>query len=189
MRKYFAYMRRPYSYVYDFAPDPSEFRYLWGKFTNIFLSVCEVFEIVYSIDQITIKTPSPKCHLFWFIVIVYRLEIQSVMLVFFTPLLNLRHSTLFTGSSPPPPFPLWISTGICIYKVCDGGGGDRVVWIASTGVVLWVFDQIQNLQSWFTTPNKNLDGEGTSADKHLPPSPFTGPNLRKGDILLWCLCS
>ena len=40
-------------------------------------------------DQITIKTPNPKCRLYWcFFHSVYRLEIQSVMLVFSTPFVN-----------------------------------------------------------------------------------------------------
>jgi hypothetical protein len=36
------------------------------------------------------------------------------------------------------------------------------VWIASTGVLHFVMDQIPNLQNYFTTLNKNLGGEGTS---------------------------
>jgi hypothetical protein len=32
----------------------------------------------------------------------------------------------------------------------------------STGVIHCVFDQIQNLQNCFTTPSKNLGGEGAS---------------------------
>ncbi len=135
----------------------------------------------------------------------HRLEIQSVLLVFSTPLVNWRHLNLLTGSSPPPPpFPVWTSTvpefidpvftktspkrsfsmnenerfglvfaktgfiksdtGVCIYAVCNGGGGegDRVVWRASTGVLHCVFDQILNLQNCFTTPNKNRGGAGAS---------------------------
>jgi hypothetical protein len=56
---------------------------------------------------------------------------------------------------PPPPssFPVWISTGACIYTKCNGGGdGDQVVWRASTGVIHCVFEQIPNLQNCFTTP-------------------------------------
>jgi hypothetical protein len=74
---------------------------------------------------------------------VYRIEIQSVMLVFSTPLVNYRLSKLLTGSPPtPPPFPVWISTGVCIYTVCNGGGGggDRIVWKAYTEVIHCEFD-------------------------------------------------
>jgi hypothetical protein len=65
-----------------------------------------------------------------------------------------------------------------LYSVKQGG---RVVWRAYTVVIQYVFDQIPNLQNCFTTPNKNLGGEGVS-DKHLPPSTFTGKFLRKADI-------
>jgi hypothetical protein len=41
-----------------------------------------------------------------------------------------------------------------------------------------VFDQIPNLQNCFTTPNKNLGGDGAS-DKHLPPSTFTSQFFKK----------
>jgi hypothetical protein len=51
--------------------------------------------------------------------------------------------------------------------VTGGGGGDQVVWRASTEVIHWVFDQIPNLQNFFTTPNKNLGGEGAS-DRQTP---------------------
>jgi hypothetical protein len=36
---------------------------------------------------------------------VYRLKIQSVMLVFSTPTVNQRPSNLFTGLPTPPPLP------------------------------------------------------------------------------------
>ncbi len=44
---------------------------------------------------------------------VYRLEIQSVMLVFSAPLVNYRPSNLLSGSPTPspPPFPVRISAG------------------------------------------------------------------------------
>ncbi len=42
-----------------------------------------------------------------------------------------------------------------------------------------VFDQIPNLQNCFTTPNKNLGGEGRQTDKHLPQSPITGQFFMK----------
>jgi hypothetical protein len=43
------------------------------------------------------------------------LEIQSVMLVFSTPLANHRPSNLLTGSAPyPPPFVNKYRTGLCI---------------------------------------------------------------------------
>jgi hypothetical protein len=59
---------------------------------------------------------------------VCRLEIQSVMLVFSTPLVNYRPSNL----------------------------------LILTGVIQCIFDQIPNLQNCFTTPDKNLGGEGAA---------------------------
>ncbi len=56
-----------------------------------------------TMDQITIKTPNPKCRLYWCLIEFNRLEIQSVMLVFSTPLVNQRPSNLLTGWPPPPP--------------------------------------------------------------------------------------
>jgi hypothetical protein len=44
------------------------------------------------------------------------------------------------------------------------------MWRAYSEVIHCVFDQIQNLQNCFTTPNKNLGGEWPQIDKHLPPS-------------------
>jgi hypothetical protein len=55
---------------------------------------------VVTMDQITIKTPNPKCRLYWCLI--------EFMLVFSTPLANYRLSKLLTGSPPtPPPFPVW----------------------------------------------------------------------------------
>ncbi len=80
----------------------------------------------------------------------------------------------------PLSFPVWISTGLCIYTVCNRGeGGDRVVWRAYTGVIQCVFDQVPNLQNCFITSNKNLGGEGHQTDKYLPQSPFTGKFFKK----------
>jgi hypothetical protein len=52
-----------------------------------------------------------------------------------------------------------------IYTVCNGGGGDRVVWrtnIYKSYVIHSVFDQIPNLPNCFSNPSKNLGGEGAS---------------------------
>ncbi len=39
-------------------------------------------------------------------------------------------------------------------------------------------ERVQNLQNCYTTPNKNLEGEGPQTDKHLPQSTFTGQFFR-----------
>jgi hypothetical protein len=58
---------------------------------------------------------------------VYRLEIQSVMLVFSAPLVNYRPSNLLSGSpTPSPPLPCVNKCRECIHTMCTrGGGGDR----------------------------------------------------------------
>ncbi len=53
---------------------------------------------------------------------IYSLEIQPVMFVFSAPLVNYSPSNLLTGSPPPPPLPVWIRIGLCIYSVCNWGG-------------------------------------------------------------------
>ncbi len=61
----------------------------------------------------------------------YRLEIQSIMLVFSTPLVNYT-----------------------FYTMRNRGGEELVIWRAYTGVIHCVFDQILNLQNCFNTSNK-----------------------------------
>jgi hypothetical protein len=64
-----------------------------------------------------------------------------------------------------------------VYVCKRGRGVDRVRWRTYKGVIYCIFDQIPNPQNCFTTPNKNLGGEGA-----LPPGPFTGEFLGKADI-------
>jgi hypothetical protein len=90
---------------------------------------------------------------------VYRLEIQSVTLVFSTPLVYCCPST-FSLISPLPPFPkVNIQYSICRQCVAVGGWGLGGVELCcrpySAGVYHSVSDQIQNLQNCYTTPNKN----------------------------------
>jgi hypothetical protein len=72
---------------------------------------------------------------------VYRMEIQSAMLVFPTPLVNYSAPLTFSLVHLPPLPPSlckYISTEVCIHTVCNGGGVDRVVWRrAYKGVILY----------------------------------------------------
>jgi hypothetical protein len=71
----------------------------------------------------TIKPQNPKCRLYWFDS-VYRLEIQSVMLVFSTPLVNYCPFT-FSLTSPTPPLLYKINVQY-MPTVCGWGGGGGV---------------------------------------------------------------
>jgi hypothetical protein len=123
--------------------------------------------IVMPMDQITIKTPNSKCRLYWCLIelIDWRYS-QSCW--YFRPLLWTSAPLTFSlvHLPPPPLFLCEISTGVWIYSVqcVTGGGGIRLCGEhrAATGVIQCVFDQIPSLQNCFTTPNKNLGGEGTS---------------------------
>ncbi len=86
---------------------------------------------------------------------VYRLEIQSVMLVFSTQLCELLSFSLFQ-LPPPLPFPVGRSQHTRIQCGREGGGG---MW-------LWASDR--------KTP---------ATEKRLPQSPFTGKNFLDDDIL------
>ena len=88
---------------------------------------------------------------------VYRLEIQSVILVFSTQFFD-----LLSGSTlPPTHFPV---SKYSIYRQCVAERGCGVLSCVGDhilqGVLHSVSHQIQNLQNCFITPNKNLGGEG-----------------------------
>ncbi len=74
-------------------------------------------------DQIFIETPDPRCRLYWCLTefIDWRYS-QSCW--YFRPLLwTCAHLTFSLIHLPPlPPFPVWISTGICIHTACNGVG-------------------------------------------------------------------
>ncbi len=113
---------------------------------------------VHTIDQLTMKTPNPKCRLYWWLK--EFLEWDTVSHVgIFDPSCKLAPLYLLS-SSPPPPLP-FVSKYRSIYNihtfytVCNRGwGGDGVMWRAYSGIIHCVFDRIPNLQNCFTTPNK-----------------------------------
>ncbi len=74
---------------------------------------------VWDMDQITIKTPNPKCRLYWCLIgfIDWRYS-QSCWYYYFRPLLWTSASLTFSLFEPlPPPPPVWVSTEVCIYTV------------------------------------------------------------------------
>ncbi len=86
---------------------------------------------------------------------VYRLEIQSVMLVFSTPPVNCCPST-YLLSDLPHPFPPSQSKRT-VHCVAVGGGEGVELYCRPyyAGFQLPFSDKIQNLQNCYTTPNKN----------------------------------
>ncbi len=118
-----------------------------------------------SMDQITIKTPNPKCRLYWCLTefVDWR---YSQLCWYFRPLLWTSAPLIFSlvHLLPPPPFPVWISTVVCIYTVCNGGGGGEGIRLCG--------EHIQELYTVFLTHRaykialpphkKNLGGEGAS---------------------------
>jgi hypothetical protein len=83
--------------------------------------------------------------------------------------------------SPPPSLP-------CLNKYrskqcITEGGGDRVAWIAYTGVIHCVLDQIPNLQNCFIALNKKLGGEGVSYRKTPAAKYLYWSIFKKSDIL------
>ncbi len=114
-------------------------------------------------DQITIKTPNPKCRLYWCLICrVYRLENGDTVshVGIFDPSYKLP-SLQFT---PPPPSPL---------RLC----GEHI------HVQEYVY--LTRFRTYKIVPppqTKTWEGRGPQIDKQLPPSTFTGKFLRKADI-------
>ncbi len=71
-----------------------------------------------------------------------------------------------------------------------GVGSVCVESLYSTGVIHRVFDQIPNLQNCFTTPNKNLEGEGASDRLNtFRQIPLQVDFWEKMTFRVWCLLS
>ncbi len=99
------------------------------------------------IDQITIKTSKPKCHLN--LCLIEFIDWRCSKSLFST---SCKLTPLYLlSSSPPPPLHVWIGTGLHIHSIqcVTGGGRDGVMWRAYTGVIHCVFDQIPNQQNYF----------------------------------------
>ncbi len=103
-------------------------------------------------DQTTIKTTNPKCRHYW--CLIEFIDWRYSQCWYFRPLLWTSAPLTFSlvHLTPPP----------------------RSI----TGVIHCVFDQIQDLHNCFSTPNKNLGGEGASY-RYLPPSSFSGQIFKK----------
>jgi hypothetical protein len=105
-----------------------------------------------SMAQISMKTPNPKCRLYWCLIELIDWR-HSQSCWYFRTLLWTRAPLTFSMVHLPPSPPLPCVNnyrGTCIHTMCNKGGG------------------------W--------GDPGPRTDKHLPPSTFTGQLLRKADI-------
>ncbi len=105
-----------------------------------------------TMDEGSIKTPNPKCRLYWCLIeFIDRRYSQSCW--YFRPLLWTSAPLTFYRTSPTfPHFPKYTNS------VWQRGG--RVVLSCVIDYILQMFntlfaDQIQNLRNCYTTPNKN----------------------------------
>jgi hypothetical protein len=106
------------------------------------------------------------------------------MLVFSTGFVNCCPSNLtFSLVHLPslPPFPVWISTRVCIHTVCKGGGSGCVESIYRS----WPDSEPTKLL--YRPKQKPRSGGGLRQINTWPPSTFTSQFLRKPTFRVWCL--
>ncbi len=121
-------------------------------------------------DQISTKTPNPKCRLYLCLIefIDWR---NSQSRWYFQPLLWTSAPLTFSlvHFLPFPPFRVNKYSGTYVFiqfVTGGGGGGGGRVSSCVESIYRSVFDQIPNLQKCFTTPNKK-EGRGPETNKHL----------------------
>jgi hypothetical protein len=106
-------------FFWSYLAKPRGFYKSWTKLHVTTKTINAEWCLPIVMDQVSIKTPNPSLLVF------NRLEIKLVMMVFSTPLVYWRPSNLLTDSSTPPPFPVWISTGVHVFIQPATGGRDR----------------------------------------------------------------
>ncbi len=147
-----------YMYRYTLLPPPpSSYVCVWGL----------------GMDQITIKTPNPKCRVYWCLIefIDWRYS-QSCW--YFWPLLWTNTPVTFSlvCLPPLPHVPVRISTGVCVYTVCNRERrGSGCVESIYRSYILYIWPDSETTKLLYHPP-------GPQTDKHLPPGKF----LRKADI-------
>ncbi len=107
--------------------------------------VQNIFSSPNTMDQIYINTPNPKCRLYWWLIefIDWR-YIQSCWS--FRPLLWTSAPLTFSQVHlpPPPPFPAWKNTGVCIHGGWGIGGFRQIN--TSRQILYWsIFEKSQHL--------------------------------------------
>jgi hypothetical protein len=86
------------------------------------------------------------------------------MLVFSTPLVNLRSFNLLTGSSPHP-LPCENKYRVCIYTVCNGGGGSGCVESIHRSYTLCIWPDSEPTKSLYH-PKQKLRRRGGLRQKN-----------------------
>ncbi len=123
-----------------------------------------------TIDEITIKTPNPKCRLYWWLIeFIDWWYSQSCW--FFRPLLwTIAPLTL------PAPFLLCVlSVQVYIFIQCvTGGRGSGCVESINRSYTLCIRPVSETAKLLYHLKQKPRRGERPQTDKHPPPSPFTG---------------
>ncbi len=86
------------------------------------------------------------------------------------------------------PQPVSTSAGVCIYSVCNrGGGGSGCVECIYRSYTLCIWPDSEPTKLLYHLKQKPKEGREPQTDKHLPPSPFKGQFLRKANIWDWIL--
>ncbi len=134
---------------------------------------CRLFKanncfVLRSIDQLTIKEQNPKCRLYRCLIefIDWRYSQSSWYL---RPLLWTSAPLTFSlvHLSSPPPFPVWISTGVCIHTVCNRGDGTGSVESIYRSYVLYtlcIWPDSEPTKLLYH-PKQKPRREGTSIDR------------------------
>ena len=138
---------------------------------------CLVPSLLTIMDQISIKTPNPKCRLYWCLIEFIDWWRNSQSCWYFRPLLWTSAPLTFSLVDLHR-IPMWISTaGMCVQ-----GEGIRLCGEHLQELYTVYLTRFRTKKNCFTNPNKNLGGRGTQTDKHQPPSPFTGQLVRIDNI-------
>ncbi len=118
-----------------------------------------------------------KCRIYWCLIEFIDWRYSHSCWYFRTSFVNNCPSNLLSGSPPPPKVKVQYIQTVCGWEGVGPGGallscaGDHIPPYRSLPLCFWPDSEPTTLLH-YTTPNKNLGGEGAQTDKHLPLSPF-----------------
>ncbi len=124
----------------------------------------KTFGLSFPLSQglINYKETKTKCRLYWYLIEFIDWRYNQQCWYFWPNFVNYCLYNLLSGSLPPPPPKVKVQ--YILYRQCmDGKGGGCCVMLEtiscrSLTLCFWR----ENLQNCYTTPNKNLGGEGAS---------------------------